>query len=152
MRALRRMDEGGPKALTPQERSTMRYLNQLLRRPLRDLWSEDPPELRARDGPNRWAPSIRCMSAPQPHVIKACIGIKLAELGGAELPAAQSHVPERAQGTSGRAWRPHVALDGSASGQLHFTYPASKALLPSAVVHASAQPSASKQSSTLWWS
>ena len=60
MRALRRMEEAGPAALTPQERCTMRYLNQLLRRPLRDLWSEDPPELRARDGPNRWAPSIRC--------------------------------------------------------------------------------------------
>eukprot|EP00891_Asterochloris_glomerata_P005689 jgi/Astpho2/5689/fgenesh1_pg.00079_%23_100_t len=65
MRALRRMEEAGPEALTPQERCTMRYLNQLLRRPLRDLWSEDPPELRARDGPNRWAPSISEYRQPE---------------------------------------------------------------------------------------
>ena len=87
MRALRRMEEGGPEALTPQERSTMRYLNQLLRRPLRDLWSEDPPELRARDGPNRWAPSIRCLPAPQSHVLRCMHRESSGGAGGAELPA-----------------------------------------------------------------
>ncbi|KAL3152291.1 hypothetical protein ABBQ32_001362 [Trebouxia sp. C0010 RCD-2024] len=41
------------------ERSGMRFLNHLLCRPLRDLWTEDPPELRARAGAARWRPVIR---------------------------------------------------------------------------------------------
>ena len=47
------------------ERSSMRFLNHLLCRPLRDLWTEDPPELRARGGASRWRPTIRSASAPQ---------------------------------------------------------------------------------------
>ena len=41
------------------ERNSMRFLNHLLCRPLRDLWTEDPPELRARAGAARWRPVIR---------------------------------------------------------------------------------------------
>ena len=41
------------------ERNGMRFLNHLLCRPLRDLWTEDPPELKARAGAARWRPTIR---------------------------------------------------------------------------------------------
>ena len=41
------------------ERNSMRFLNHLLCRPLRDLWTEDPPEMRARAGAARWRPVIR---------------------------------------------------------------------------------------------
>lgn len=41
------------------ERNSMRFLNHLLCRPLREMWTEDPPELRARGGASRWRPTIR---------------------------------------------------------------------------------------------
>ncbi len=41
------------------ERNSMRFLNHLLCRPLRDLWTEDPPELKKRAGAARWRPTIR---------------------------------------------------------------------------------------------
>lgn len=58
------------------ERNGMRFLNHLLCRPLRDLWTEDPPELKARAGAARWRPTIRFVlpcpdlfGLPQPNVL-----------------------------------------------------------------------------------
>lgn len=58
------------------ERNGMRFLNHLLCRPLRDLWTEDPPELKARAGAARWRPTIRfvllcpdLLILPQPNVL-----------------------------------------------------------------------------------
>ena len=52
------------------ERNSMRFLNHLLCRPLRDLWTEDPPELKKRAGAARWRPTIRsalpCPALPCP--------------------------------------------------------------------------------------
>ena len=52
------------------ERDSMRFLNHLLCRPLRDLWTEDPPELKKRAGAARWRPTIRsalpCPALPCP--------------------------------------------------------------------------------------
>lgn len=53
------------------ERSSMRFLNHLLCRPLRDLWTEDPPELRARAGAARWRPVIRS-ALPCPAPLCSC--------------------------------------------------------------------------------
>lgn len=58
------------------ERSSMRFLNHLLCRPLRDLWTEDPPELQARGGASRWRPTIRSAHWLQ-HPTPSCAGALL---------------------------------------------------------------------------
>ena len=57
------------RAWLEDERTGMRFLNHLLCRPLRDLWTEDPPELKARVGAARWRPTIR--SGPGPALALA---------------------------------------------------------------------------------
>ncbi|DBA90981.1 TPA: hypothetical protein ACH3X2_004190 [Trebouxia sp. C0005] len=53
------------------ERNSMRFLNHLLCRPLRDLWTEDPPELKKRAGAARWRPTISEYRQAEGSVVSA---------------------------------------------------------------------------------
>ncbi|KAK9816567.1 hypothetical protein WJX72_002063 [[Myrmecia] bisecta] len=54
-----RSQKAGPaEEYVEEDRSRMKYLHHLLRRPLCHLWSEDAPELKARCGAARWQPRI----------------------------------------------------------------------------------------------
>jgi len=83
------------------ERNSMRFLNHLLCRPLRDLWTEDPPELKKRAGAARWRPTIRSalLGPALPRTIAyngtACVQVYQSEQPRFELPSTNAAIFHR---------------------------------------------------------